>query len=303
MWFKNLRIYRLKQAFDLSQEQLQELLQERAFRPCGPNEPLSVGWAAVVAGQESGLCHENTGSLMICMRQEERLLPAPVINEAVAERVAAVEEAEARRVSRKEQREMRDEITFELLPKAFTKSSYLHAMIDRSNRWILVDAASAKRAEALLSLLRETLGSLPLRPLESQIAPAAVLTDWVREPESKPGFLLLDSCELRDSNDESAVIRCKGQDLAAEEIGVHLAAGKQVVKLGIEWEERISCSLESDLALKRLRFLDLIQEEAAEAEAEDAITRFDVDFALMNLELRRFLPRLLEQFGGLLEEE
>ncbi|OQX45537.1 MAG: hypothetical protein B0D86_03485, partial [Candidatus Sedimenticola endophacoides] len=36
--------------------------------------------------------------------------------------------------------------------------------------------------------------------------------------------------------------------------------------------------------------------------AEDAATRFDVDFALMSLELGRFIPRLIDTFGGIAEE-
>jgi recombination associated protein RdgC len=61
--------------------------------------------------------------------------------------------------------------------------------------------------------------------------------------------------------------------------------------------------LAEDLSIRRLKFLDVIQEEAAEAEAEDAVTRFDVDFALMSLELGRFIPRLLELFGGMAAEQ
>jgi recombination associated protein RdgC len=58
--------------------------------------------------------------------------------------------------------------------------------------------------------------------------------------------------------------------------------------------------LGDDLSIKRLKFLDVILEEAAEA--EDAATRFDVDFSLMGLELRRFIERLVETFGGVAEE-
>jgi recombination associated protein RdgC len=50
--------------------------------------------------------------------------------------------------------------------------------------------------------------------------------------------------------------------------------------------------------VKRLRFLDLVQETAAEVEAEDEAARMDADFSIMTLELRRFIPALLALFGG-----
>jgi recombination associated protein RdgC len=77
----------------------------------------------------------------------------------------------------------------------------------------------------------------------------------------------------------------------------HLRAGKQAVRLAVEWNQRLSCVLGDDLIIRRLRFADVLQEEAANS-GEDAAALFDADFALMSLELAAFLPNLLEVFGG-----
>lgn len=303
MWFKNLRLYRLLKPFGLSEDELIERLQARAFRHCSSHEPTSQGWSSPLGRGSERLAHEVGGCMMICVRQEDKLLPAGVINEALEEKVEVMETEEARKLSRRERSDLRDEIIHQLLPKAFVRSSRTFAMIDRQNGWILVDASSANKAEALVTLLRETLGSLPVRPFEVTIAPASVFTEWLGQPAKYTDFALLDSCELRDSVDEGGVIRCKGQDLAADEIQAHLSAGKQVVKLAVEWDERISCTLESDLSIKRIKFLDIIQEEAADAQTEDEIACFDVAFSLMSLEFRRLIPRILQLFGGMAAEE
>jgi recombination associated protein RdgC len=52
-----------------------------------------------------------------------------------------------------------------------------------------------------------------------------------------------------------------------------------------------------DLSIKRLRFLDIIQEAAAD-EGTDEASRFDADFALMTLELSRFISSIIDAFGG-----
>lgn len=303
MWFKNLQIFRLLTPFEFSPEALHEQLMARAAKSCGSLEPASIGWQPPLGRGAELLTHAANGCIMICARREERLLPASVVREMLDEKVASIEETEGRKVRRKEREEIKDELIHDLLPRAFVKSSHHYAYIDTEANWLVVDAASAKRAEELVSLLRETLGTLPAKPLEVAQAPAYVMTAWLNGSLSSAEFLVQDECELRDTVEEGGIIRCKQQDLEGEELRIHLEAGKQVVRLALEWGERLGFVLCDDLSIKRLKFLDLILEEAASAEAEDAATRFDVDFALMSLELRRFIARLVETFGGLAEAD
>ena len=79
---------------------------------------------------------------------------------------------------------------------------------------------------------------------------------------------------------------------------MHLRNGKQAVRLAVTWGDRLSCVLGEDLSVKRLRFSDIVQEERPHTEAEDALARFDADFGLLTLELGRFIPWLLNTFGG-----
>jgi recombination associated protein RdgC len=302
MWFKNLRVYLLQHPFNLSQESLAEQLQSKQFQPCGSHDLTGIGWDSPLGRQSESLVHEVTGCQMICARQEDKLLPATVVNEIVEEKVDQIQQEEGRKVSRKERSELKDEVFYQLLPKAFSRYTRQFAMIDKQQGWILVDAASANRAEALISLLRDTLGSLPVKPLEVALSPSFVMTEWLKKPGQFTDFTLLDSCELQDRSDEASMLRCKGQDLSADEMMAHIDAGKQVVKLAVEWDERLSCTIEADMSIKRIKFLDLIQDQAAEYQVESEADAFDGRFTLMSLEFRRFLPRLIEIFGGALEK-
>ncbi|MCU7843146.1 MAG: recombination-associated protein RdgC [Candidatus Thiodiazotropha sp. (ex Monitilora ramsayi)] len=302
MWFKNLRIYPLQQPFNLTAEALESQLESRRFTPCGSHDPISFGWYEPLGRAAESLVHELNGCQAICARLEEKLLPPAVVNELVDEKSAVIESETGRKVARKERTELKEDIFHQLLPKAFSRFSNQYAMIDKQQGWILVDAASANKAEALISLLRDTLGSLPTKPLEVSLAPSFVMTEWLRRPGRHPDFALLDSCELKDHAEEPGVLRCKGQDLTADEMIAHLDAGKDVVKLGVSWDERISCVIESDMSIKRVRFLDLIQDEAADYQMENEADAFDAHFSLMTLEFRRFIPRLIELFGGVVEK-
>ena len=299
MWFKNLALYRFTEPFTLAADELEEKLSDKRFRPCGSHDEFSFGWTSPIGNASEQLIHASNGFMMLCLKKEEKVIPAAVINEMLQEKVAEKEEQEARKLSKKERTTIKDELIFELLPRAFSFSKKTYAYIDPKGGWMVVDAASAKKAEDLLSHLRKCLGSLPVVPVNTVDKPTVIMTQWLTDNNSIAKDLLVeDECELRSTEDEGSIIRCKRHNLALPEITNHLDNGKQVIKLALNWTDRLSFILDENLAIKRLKFLDLIQDQVADAETDDEVAQFDVDFSIMTLELANFLPRLLEIFGG-----
>ncbi|SCZ59625.1 recombination-associated protein RdgC [Thiohalomonas denitrificans] len=298
MWFKNLRLYRLNAPFTLSPEDLAERLQDDAFRSCGSLETSTLGWVPPLGRRSENLAHGAAGAVLICVRKEERILPNSVVTEEVAEKAAEIEEAEGRPVRRKERQSLKEEVVQSLLPRAFTRSSYVFAYLVPKENWLVVDAASAKKAEEVVSLLRKSVGSLPAVPPRVQSSPSVVMTSWVSGEPVPTGVELGDQCELKEPGEQGGVVRVKGLNLLSEEVGAHLETGKQVTKLALQFEDRISCVLDEELAVKRLAFEDTVLEALNDANAPDEAAAFDAQFALMTLELGRFLPQVLEWFGG-----
>ncbi len=282
---------------DLDAATLEARLATRRFRPCGPLETATMGWCAPTGDDQAALVHGVSGCLLMSVRRQERLLPSTVVGEALDERVAEIEGAEVRSVGRSERRRLREQVLAEMLPRAFLRSRRVHAYLDTVAGWLVVDASSDKTAEEVVSLLREMLGSLPATPPRPNRPVAQLLTQWVEGTDLPRGFTLGQDCELRDPADAQSVVRCRGQDLAGEEIQTHLRAGKQVVKLALEWDEHLSLLLQEDLSLKRLRLADALIEDALAGDVEDQAARLDAEFALTALELRG----LLEQIQGIFE--
>lgn len=302
MWFRNLHIYRLTVPFSLSPEQLAEEIQEQAFRPCGSLENSSYGWVSPLGRNSEALTHAANGRILLCARREEKVLPASVVRERVGEKAAQIEAEQQRPVGRKKRLELRDEITLELLPRAFTRSSLTYAYIDPQAGYIVVDAASLKKAEELMSLLRKGLGRLSAFPIATQQQPALVMSRWISGEVDSTPFLAQDECELREPGEEGAIVRCRRIALDSEEVQNHLEAGMQVTRLAVSWDERLRCVIDNTLAIKRLRFEDVVAEELAYLDDADEAAVFDAQFALMTLELARFIPALVNAFGGENEE-
>jgi len=298
MWFRNLILYRFTQPFDLSPEALEEKLGGKPFRPVGDMEPAFTGWVEPLGKEGRQLVHTSGNCMLLCARKEEKILPAAVVRELVEARAAEIEEREGREVRARERRELKETVLLEMIPRAFSKSRRQYAYIDSKNGWLVVDSASANRAEELIDLLRECLGSFPVVPLQVKEAPDAVLTEWLKQGAIPAGIDVGDECELRDLVEDGAIVRVRREDLFSEEIRVHLDAGKRVMRLALTWDERVSFVLDEKFQLRRLRFQDAVLDEAGESGAETSAERFDADYTLMTGELTRFLPRLMALFGG-----
>jgi len=301
MWFKNIRAYRLTKPFDLSPEKLGKNLAGRGFVPCARTQAVSVGWVPPLGGESEQLVHGAAGRLLLKMKREEKLLPSTVVREQLEEKVAAIEAAQGRKVYRKERLNLKDEIVQDCLPRAFSRSSHIHAYIDIKANWIFVDSASASRAEELLNLLREGIGSFPVLLPQVNNAPTAVMTAWLLHRSLPNDFELGQECELREPGEEGGVVRCRGVDLLSEEVETHLHAGKQVVRLALGWDERVSLLLAEDLCLRRLRFADELMKENEDIPEADQAARLDADFALMADAITGLQARILALFGGEVE--
>jgi recombination associated protein RdgC len=287
MWFKNLRWYRFTEPCRLTVDTLASALETKPFEPCGKLDLERMGFVSPLGPEGALRLHANGQSVLIALKRQAKILPAGVVREALEEKVAAISEKEGRRLGRKERDGLKDELIFELLPKAFTKSALDTAYIDLARGWVLVNTASASRAETLLSALREVLGSLPVVPVKARTPIPDTLTRWLLEAPTT-GFSLGADCELRSAKDER-VVRCKKQDLTAEEVVAHLHAGLHVSQLAVDWQSMVSGVIDQDGAIRRLRFSDAIQEKALEANAESRAETLDAEFAVMLVELGAFL--------------
>jgi len=304
MWFKNLRIYRFTKPFEMGAEELQSQLAEKAFHPCGRQDLSKYGWVPPI-DQDSGseaeplYVHACNGYLMLCAKREDKVIPASVIKEAVQERSQHIEQKEARKVFKKEQDQLKDEVMLELLPRAFSKTQRVYAYISPKDDLLLIDASSSAKAEQFMSHLRDTLGSLPVIPPASKQVPTDVMTHWLAEQSAHPPFQLEKECELSNPADSANVIRCKAQDLDAHEVQSMLESGKLCTKLAVNWNDSLHCVIEDDLSIKRMKFDDQLIEQASETDADSKAQQFDQDFAVMSLELSKFCKDLFKAFGGL----
>lgn len=295
MWFKNLKLYSLTDVIQLEEQTLQTQLEEFSFRPCGNQDLATMGWAAPIQ-QSNQLLHSANGNIWLCLKKQERLLPSTVVAAELAAKVEKIEAETGSPVPKKTQQDMKQEIIHQLLPQAFTKDSFTHGFVSVENNLVVVDAGSDGKAEAFLAMLRKAIGSLPVVPMARQSIEAD-MTLWLKQGPVPEGFALLEEAELKHPDEDGGTVRCKNQDLTADEISHHLEAGKLVQKLAIEWDETLTAIIQEDLTIKRLKFSDVLKEQNEDIPKDQQLARLDADFALMTGEVIRFAKALQQVFA------
>lgn len=290
--FRNLTLFQLPDSAIPTHQQLTEALDGARLRPPGPLELSTQGFVSPYGRNNDVLTHGVGAHTLLTLGSESRLLPSQVVNDALAEKLDKLEAERGRRPGGKERARLKDEVLTDLMPRAFIKAGRTDAWLDHRTGWLTIDTASKKSGEAVVHGLREALGSFPATPIAAQASARLVLTGWLTGDALPDDFTLGDECELRDPGDDGAIVRCRRQDLGADEIREHINAGKQVAQLGVVYDGRLMFVLGEDLTLRKLRFSDVVNEQLGDIGGEDAIAELDARFALMTGEVERLQQRL-----------
>ncbi|HNH35430.1 MAG TPA: recombination-associated protein RdgC [Rhodocyclaceae bacterium] len=300
MWFRNLQLYRLPPGWTPTVDALHEQLSRQVFQACGSQDFKSRGW--IPPRGDDRLVFNLERQWLLALGVEQKLLPASVIRQEAEKRANRLESEQGYRPGRKQLRDLREQVTVDLLPRAFSRYQALHCWIDPQDGWLAIDASSAARAEELLEVLGKSLDEFPLKRLDTRTSPGAAMAGWLAEGEGPADFSIDRECELRLPGAERSIVRYVRHPLDGGEIRAHLAAGKEPTRLAMTWQDRISFVLTEKLEIKRLAFLDVLKEDA-EKQSEHGDEIFDIEFALMTGELRRLLPALVAALGGEAEKD
>lgn len=294
MWFNNALIYRCE---DIDVNELEQALSEQSLKPCPSHSRSNYGWLEGVTGS---FAHCAQGFHFITLGKNEKILPASVINQYLSEKISDIELAQDRKVKGREKAQMKEDLEFELLPKAFCITKKLHALYDQSTQRLIVNTSSANQANHLLALLRKTINGIRIEPVSIDTELSLTFTHWVTNPNSLPVHLsLAPNCQLHSPKDENIKLNCKGYELPADEILQLIDQGLVVNELNLLWHERLQFSLNNQFIIKRIKCIDYLLDEVHEInKTEDPIEQFDANLCLLGNELKQMINDIIELTQG-----
>ena len=293
--FKNLLLYRIAPEWQATIEEIEEALEPERFVPCGATQPLSAGWVSPRGIAHAPLVEDIGGHWLLKLQVEQRVLPSSVVRRKVDELCERIEQETGRKPGKKVKNELKEQVTQELLPQAFTKQGATRVWIDTKQRLLMVEAGSVSKADELITLLVKCLPSLVVQLLQTAETPAACMAAWLSDGVPPAGFTVDRECELKSEDEMKSVVRYARHPLDIEEVRQHLAAGKRPTKLALTWRDRVSFLLTDTLSIKKIAFLDIVFEGRDKPSKDEA---FDADAALATGELSQLLPELVYGLGG-----
>jgi recombination associated protein RdgC len=235
--------------------------------------------------------------MMILLGTEKKLLPATVVNQVTKARAAEIEEQQGYAPGRKQLKEIKEQVTDELLPRAFSIQRNTWVWIDPVNGWLAIDAASPAKAEEILKLMLASVDKLQIAGLRTAHSPLTSMTNWLAADAAPHGFTVDQDTELRAAGEGKATVRYVRHTIEADDVRRHIAAGKQCTRLAMTWADHISFVLTESLAIKRIAPLDVLK-EGNDVSSKNDDERFDSDMILMTGELSKLLTDLVSALGG-----
>jgi recombination associated protein RdgC len=235
--------------------------------------------------------------LLLTLRVEKKLLPATVITQVAKVYAQEAEEQQGYKPGRKQMQEIKQRVTDELLPKAFSIYRDTRIWIDQANRWAVIDTAAAAKAEEMLGHLAKSLTPFPLENLYVAQSPASAMTAWLEADAAPVNFSIDQDTELRATNEKGAAIRYVKHAIDTDDVRRHIASGKQCTRLALTWADRVSFVLTDALDIKRVTPLDILKENAPTTSQHDD-EKFDSDMTLMTGELTQMMAELVDALGG-----
>ena len=296
MWFKNLALFQFTEQFTLSAKELEKYLTEHAFSPCTKSVPVAMGWVVPSLAVNAPIVYAKSGFMMISFKVQEKIVPAGVIKELLDEKIEEVMLKESRKVKKKEKDRLKEEIYQSLLPRAFNRNTFIDAYIDKKAGWLLVNASSVKKAELLTMNLRKALGGLKI--FTPEVLPVSMLlTKWLKTNQYPQDLTIEDQCVLQDNKDTLGIIRCQRQNLFTDEIISLINSGREVIELGLSWQDQLSFVINDELIFKSLKFLETIEDQVNNIVFENKQECFDANFIIMAETLRKFIAFIMQVFG------
>lgn len=298
--FRNLRFYRIASPWPKTEQKLSDVLSENPFSPCGAYSERTAGWEPPADVENAPLCRRLQGADLLQLRTQSRVLPLAAIKEAMEEKLGEYRSRMAQEPPRGEQRRIREETRDELLPKSLLKSERTRACFIHSESLLAIDCATDSKAEWFIDQLRTCFGEFVCTPLAFNQEPAGLLKR-IFLGENPAGLSLGRECRMQDVSDRKSIAIWREFELSEQSIRRHVTEGMNLTHLGVVYDEMLSCVIDQDAVISKLKFIE--GDAVDTVDHEDPLARMDADFVLLTGTIQRLVGSLKQLLGGFQGQE
>jgi recombination associated protein RdgC len=293
MLFKALRIYELNKDDAISADKLIKAIEMNPFESVADSsvsKPKSLGWyPPAYAELNDRMVYSIDKFSMFCLRIEERKIKPSMVGAKLRKLIAKHFQSFGENPKSKQIKEYQEEVEAQLLRQIPPEDIFIHAAYDHKHNRIIVDASSSGKAEEVLVFLRRSLGSLPLDVWHCKNAPGTLFTSWLREKHIGGRFDFGDEVVLKAPGDKESKATLVKHELLCDEVTAHLDSDKLVQKMGITYDGTLSFSIDVDLAITKLSFIEF----DVDLKGSSPIEAFDMTYSIVLPQYRILINELM----------
>lgn len=279
-------------------ELLAQHLQELPFEPLGET---FIWRAGFIPNQVTGeLVTPIEGGLSFTLRYDEKILPKASVKAAIAEALAAEQEALGRELDEDEAGAVAERVKTALVANALVKTTVVNAFYSEAERFLVIATANKKLASIVVTELIKACGSITTTTIHiSDIKgglTARLRKYLIVDSRAFEGFTLGDSCLLKHKRNKAS-FDLDNLDDARKGLIEALDAEMQVERLELVHGE-MSFKLTKDFHLRGLEFFgELTEDELAERADLDAAMLWRTEASVQLLQLAAAIRALCDLLG------
>lgn len=200
----------------------------------------------------------ETGDLAFTLRFDEKIVPASITTAEAKKVIAKREKEEDRRINAKERNAIRDEVFFELVSKALTKSIQITCFYNPETNLLIVPTTSKKLADIVTSKLLKSIGSIKVQTIYVTDASHGLTVKIENYLNCNYQFenFNVEGC-LKLKADEKRAQSFRGDDLFVHRKGIleAIRSASQIIEIELSNDD-LSFKVTSDLKIKGICFID-----------------------------------------------
>jgi len=262
----------------------QDMLEQFMFKPCGPHETSRIGFSN---NPDGVLVSEITGNIVMNVTTQKKVVNKYHLSATIKVKAAMLEVEQGRPANKKELMEFESQAIEKLLPETYPQEPKRHTVLITREGRVFV-GATASVADDITSLIRKTIGTLPIIPLCVNVDANERMTAFVANSLSNEITLgdkvFLTTAEGRKVGiSAGSVYHSEAQDLIKD--------GSVVTKLALNYEGIIDFLLKDDFTISGIKFDSGMTDEV---EPEDRVGSFIIQMD----ELVKMFDNLVGEFDG-----
>jgi len=292
--FTQCYLFEITRPLEITGDELDKKLKEFSFSPCTAQQKIKSGWASPVKVSSDMLVLQIQDLWIINLRKQEKIIPPTEVKDRLEEKISALEAEHGRKVSRKEKAQLKEDVITLLTPQALSRTTDLLAVILPSKNLMMVNTASASKAEEVASSLRKAIGTMPVVPVQTEVSPSTLMTNWLNKTEDLPENITLGyEVFLKSDDEDGGSMKLTGMDIADEFALNYLNNGMTPMSIELNWKEKIQFSIDDKLAFKKIKLSDTYKEHIHDELGEaDAINQFVGSTMMVTDEIERIFSAL-----------